>query len=161
MLCKNYLFYWPQIIATYMKHCPKCNSLNTVKNGFLRGKQRKRCKDCGYQYTKTFSGKISPDTKRNALELYLEGLGFRSIGRFLGCSHVSVYNWIRSFGARLEPLKKEVGVKVMEIDEMHTYVSSKKTTVGYGLLLIDTERNLSIASLGAGERKRGRSCGQR
>jgi DNA-binding NarL/FixJ family response regulator len=28
--------------------------------------------------------------KRQALQLYLEGLGFRSIGRFLGVSHVSV-----------------------------------------------------------------------
>jgi hypothetical protein len=29
----------------------------------------------------------SSAVKRQALELYLEGLGFRSIGRFLQCSH--------------------------------------------------------------------------
>ena len=33
--------------------------------------------------------------KRQAVELYLEGLGFRSIGRFLNVSHVAAYNWIR------------------------------------------------------------------
>jgi len=30
---------------------------------------------------------------------------------------------------------------------MHSYVGSKKTTVGYGLLLIDMEKSLSILSL--------------
>jgi hypothetical protein len=32
--------------------------------------------------------------KRQALQLYFEGLGFRSIGSFLGVSHVSVQKWI-------------------------------------------------------------------
>jgi transposase len=36
--------------------------------------------------------------KKQALHLYLEGLGFRSIGRLLGVSNVSVLNRIKSFG---------------------------------------------------------------
>jgi len=36
--------------------------------------------------------------RRYRPELYLEGLGFRAIGRFLNCSHVAVYNWIKEFG---------------------------------------------------------------
>ena len=32
----------------------------------------------------------------------------------------------------------------MESDEMHTYIGSKKTTVGYGLLLIDLENDLAL-----------------
>ena len=36
--------------------------------------------------------------KRDALILYVEGLGFRSIGRFLNVSHVTVFNWIKNFG---------------------------------------------------------------
>ncbi len=31
----------------------------------------------------------------------------------------------------------------MEIDEMHSYVQSKKTTLGYGLLLIDLTNGTS------------------
>ena len=38
-------------------------------------------------------------------------------------------------------------IKIVEIDEMHSYVGSKKTTVGYGLLLIDMEKSLSILLL--------------
>ena len=36
---------------------------------------------------------------------------------------------------------------MVEVDEMHTYVGSKKTTVGYGLLLIDMEKDSSTSLL--------------
>jgi len=85
--------------------------------------------------------------KRQALELYLEGLGFRSIGRVLGVSHVAVYQWIKLFGESIEHLKSDNDIKIMELDEMHTYIGSKKTIVGSGLLLIDMEKDLSIAYL--------------
>jgi hypothetical protein len=76
--------------------------------------------------------------KKQALHPYLEGLGFRSIGRFLGVSNVSVLNWIRSFGREVRELNSESQeIEMVEVDEMHSYIGSKKTTVGYGLLLID------------------------
>ncbi|KAA6308994.1 hypothetical protein EZS27_039439, partial [termite gut metagenome] len=37
-------------------------------------------------------------------------------------------------------------VAFMELDEMHTYVGSKKTTAGSGLLLTDLESDLSVLS---------------
>jgi transposase-like protein len=37
----------------------------------------------------------SEDVKLQALAMYLEGLGFRSIGRLLSCSHTAAYYWIR------------------------------------------------------------------
>ncbi len=43
-------------------------------------------------------------------------------------------------------MQSEDEITVVEIDEMHSYVGSKKNHVGYGLLLIDMERNLSILS---------------
>jgi len=47
-----------------------------------------------------------PDAmKKQALHLYLEGLGFRAIGRMLGVSHVSVYRWIKKFGETLDSVK--------------------------------------------------------
>ena len=59
-------------------------------------------------------------------EPYLEGLGFRAIGRFLDCSHVSVYKWIKAFGEGAQVLQSDSTVKVVEMDEMHTYIGSKK-----------------------------------
>jgi transposase len=86
--------------------------------------------------------------KKDALRLYLEGLGFRSIGRFLGVSNVSVLNWIRSFGEEVATLHQDSKeIEVVELDEMHSYVGSKKTIVGSGLLLIDMEKDSSTSLL--------------
>ncbi len=87
-----------------------------------------RLSQSNFRHTLQYRGK-SPDIKRQALELYLEGLGLRSIGRFLKCSHVAVYNWIKAFGEAVKELRSEPVLEVVEMDEMHTYVSLKKTTM--------------------------------
>ncbi len=129
-------------------NCPKCKNTNSVKDGIVRGKQRHKCKQCNYRYTVEVKSSSKPrDIKRLALEMYLEGLGFRSIGRVLKVSHVSVYNWIKNIGEGIEDLKSENKIEVLELDEMHTYIGSKKTIAGYGLLLIDMAKDLSTAYL--------------
>jgi len=60
------------------------------------------------------------------LQIYHEGLGFRSIGRFLGVSHVSVQRWIKKSGQDLEELKSENEISIVGVDEMHTYIGNKK-----------------------------------
>jgi len=126
--------------------CPKCGSSTYSKAGIVQGRQRYLCKGCQYRYTVARrSGTGDEATKRQALELYLEGLGFRSIGRILKFSNVTILNWIRAFGEALPPLRSEEPVQVMELDEMHTYVGSKKTFAGYGLLLIAMGKNSSTA----------------
>ncbi len=85
--------------------------------------------------------------KHCALQLYLESLCFRAIGRLLNFSYVSTYNWIKLFGERLKTLKSENKIKNIEIDEIHTYVSNKKTIDGYGLLLIELRKKTSTSLL--------------
>ena len=46
-------------------------------------------------------------------------------------------------------------IEVIELDEMHTYIGSKKTTVGSGLLLIEMGIDSSIAKLARVEQKQG------
>jgi transposase-like protein len=108
-----------------MISCPKCGSNKCTKDGIVKERQRYRCKLCNFRHTVTHRGK-SPELKRQALELYLEGLGFRSIGRFLECSHVTIYNWIKSFGEQITELRSNSDLNIVEIDEMHTYVLKKK-----------------------------------
>ncbi len=91
--------------------------------------------------------------------MYLEGLDFRSIGRFLRCSHVTVYNWIKAYGESIEELRSTAARKVVEMDEMHTYIGSKKTIAGYGLLLITMEKDSSIAYWVPATQKQGDSYG--
>jgi transposase len=74
-----------------MINCSKCQGSNTIKAGKIKDKQRYKCKDCNYYYSVVSkSGSGNKTQKRQALELYLEGLGFRSIGRFLNFSHVTI-----------------------------------------------------------------------
>jgi hypothetical protein len=50
---------------------------------------------------------------------------------------------------------------MVEVDEMHSYIGSKKTTAGYGLLLIDMGKDSSISLLATGAMKRQKSSGKR
>ena len=127
--------------------CPKCQKFDCVKEGFVRKKQRYKCNECKFRHTVQFKKEYSEgSTRRQSLQLYLEGLGFRSIGRILKYSHVSIYNWIRSYGSQLKSLRNTSEVKQVEMDEMHTYVS-KKTINGYGYLLIELGKDSLISLL--------------
>jgi transposase-like protein len=133
-----------------MQQCPKCSSQNICKDGIVKGRQRYKCKKCNYRFTVDKIGK-SNNLRRDALILYLEGLGFRSIGRFLNVSHVTVYNWIKSYGEQIETIRSGTDIEVVELDEMHTYIGTKKTIVGSGLLLIEMEKDSSTVLLVQGE----------
>ena len=143
-------------------NCPKCNCIKRVKSGFIKGRQRYKCKDCGCNYTVEIKSAAKPKSlKKQALHLYLEGLGFRSIGRFLGVSNVSVLNWIRDFGKKVQELHAESKqIEMVEVDEMHSYIGSKKTAVGFGLLLIDMEKDSSISLLATEATNRQKNFGR-
>ncbi len=143
--------------------CVKCNCEKNVKNGLIKGVQRYQCKECGYNYTvEKRSGEYSKNIKKKALQLYLEGLGFRSIGRILNVSNVSILNWIRDFGEKVKDLQSDSNaIEFVEVDEMHSYIGKKKTTVGYGLLLIDLEKDSSTSLLVTGATKRHLTSGKR
>ena len=142
-------------------NCPRCKSPHHKKNGKISELQRYKCHDCGYNYSVEIKSTASPlSVKRQALQLYLEGLGFRSIGRFLGVSHVSVQNWIKKFGQELEDLKSENEIDIVELDEMHTYIGNKKNIAGSGLLLIELGKSSSTALLAAEEQKLDENSGK-
>ena len=134
---------------------PKCKSISFVKDGIVKGRQRFLCKQCKYRYTVEQRGK-PVSVKKLALMMYLEGLGFRSIERILNVSNVTVMNWIKSFGEKIDGYRTpERNLEIIEMDEVHTYVHQKKTTAGFGFLLIGLGEDSSISCLVQGEPKRG------
>ena len=147
-----------------MRDCARCRDKGIIKDGFVKGVQRYQCKRCQYRFTvrQRSSRFATNEIKRQALQLYLEGLGFRSIARVLKFSHVAVYKWIRCYGESIKTLadtKANNNINIVEIDEMHSYIGSKKTIAGYGLLLIDIKTNLSMLSLGVEELKQVKNYG--
>ncbi len=134
--------------------CPKCKKFNYVKDGVIKGRQRYRCKSCCFRYTVNKKSDVkSPQTRRLALEMYLEGLGFRAIGSILKISYGTVYQWIKEWGSKVSLPQSPTPISVVELDEMHRYIGSKKTTVGYGLLLIDLQDGSSRLCVRAEEQK--------
>ena len=51
-------------------------------------------------------------------------------------------------------------MSIIDVDEMHTYINSRKTTDGYGLPLIDMEENSSTAYLAVVEQIQERDYGE-
>ena len=114
--------------------CPRCGYGEYCKNGIVNGRQRYRCKQCRYNYTVQQKSDVkSPETRQLALDMYLEGLGFRAIGRLLKVSHTAVFYWIKQAGQSVDLPLADEPVEVVEVDEMHTFVGQKKVTVGFGL----------------------------
>jgi transposase-like protein len=115
-------------------NCPRCKSGFYCKAGFAKCRQRYRCNSCKYYYTVEQRSNIkSAETRRLAFEMYLEGLGFRQIGRVLKISYGTVFHWIKKWGSNIDIPKCSEPIEVVELDELHTYVK-EKTTNGYGLL---------------------------
>ena len=78
--------------------CPRCFNNVYTKSGNAKCKPRYKCKSCNYRYTVAYkSTSKPPETRRLALEMYLEGMWFRQIGRILRISYVTVYKWIRKW----------------------------------------------------------------
>ena len=69
--------------------------------------------------------------------------------------------WIRNFGKQAESLKSNKEIRIMELDELHTFILRKKTIVGYGLLLIDMGEISSISYWVPGEQKQVKSYGKK
>ena len=131
-----------------MLNCPRCASADKVKSGIHNGRQRYKCKACQYFFTVSHkSDTATPDQRRLALTLYLEGLGFRSIGRIMGFSHVAV---ISVGGKRLvKPWSRSSALRPRSSNSMNCIAmwGIKKTTAGSGLLLIDLANAFSMLSL--------------
>jgi transposase len=115
------------IFTKKTKSCPKPKKADYNKESIVRSLQRYKCKKCNYCYTlEKKSGVKSIETKRFALEVYLEGLELRSIGRLLKVIHVSVYQWRNGWADKVELHKWTEPVEIVKLDEMHTYFMSKK-----------------------------------
>jgi transposase-like protein len=131
-----------------MINCPRCQHSESRKDGIVREKQRYLCKSCGYRYTVAHKG-YREDVKQQALAMYLEGLGFRSIGRLLSCSHTAAYYWIRQYGEKSSLKVAGCKIEVIEMDEGHPYVGSKKKACWLWIAVDRTEKQFINVIVGS------------
>ena len=116
--------------------------MRVIKSGFLRGKQRYKCKVCNYRFVGERTHGYPEKVKVMAYLLYLEGMGFRRIGRVLNVSNVSVMKWIKSLAASFEHTRVAPRhCEVIELDEMWHFVQKKREKSGCGWLWIELPKN--------------------
>ena len=115
--------------------CIKCGSEKIVKNGSKNGARYYKCKDCGAQFNE--STRNTETAQRRAVALYCFGLSLRTIGTMLNFSNVAILKWVREFAkAHYEkPIPK--GEIILELDEMWHFLGSKKTSCGFGKLIVE------------------------
>lgn len=123
-------------------HCCRCGSSSHHKSGKTKGKQRYKCRDCGYHFTNTHGRGRPPELRLQALKLYTKNVGIRSIGRLLGVDATTALNWVRDGGrALMQQIKSSLPeavdpLDIIEIDEMWHYTHKKTANCGYGLLYL-------------------------
>ena len=71
-----------------------CGSCKIKKNGKSLGKQRYRCKECGKTFFDT-KPKFTEELKQKAILMYLNNVGVRKTAMFIGCSRITVTNWVK------------------------------------------------------------------
>lgn len=109
--------------------CPYCGSADhTHKDGHNRaGTQRYRCTACARYFTpQPKEHGHSEETRQRAVQMYLEGMSYRAIGRLAGVVHQTVVNWVTAHAALLpERVADRAPAETIEVDELETYVGKK------------------------------------
>src|ERR1700710_1593127 len=115
--------------------CKGCGSEGHVKNGFMRGKQRYRCKACGLNFTDTPPRGMPLQVKVTAVLLYVSGLSMNRTAKLLGVSTPSVQTWIEQFAKdHAKKPEPEGRALVVELDEMWHYLKKSRASSGSGRL---------------------------
>lgn len=119
--------------------CPKCNSEELIKSGVVKGRQRYRCKPCGFSFTVLKEGKsIDPYYVIKALQLYIEGVTYREIERILGISHVSVMNWVKKYNINApENYEYRPTYKVLTHKELLEFFAEKESLKSSGCMITE------------------------
>ena len=116
-----------------MPECKNCKAERVVKSGKVRGKQRYKCKDCGYNFV---IGDERTNEKIVALKalcvlMYSLGKGsYNMMGKLFGRDHSLIYRWIREAGLNTDEPAINGEVTQIEFDEMWRFIQSKKENFG-------------------------------
>jgi transposase len=101
-----------------------------VRKGKVRGKQRYKCKECGYNFVDGDERRDPQGAVKRAFAVILYAVGKGSYGfiaRLFGVTPPAVLKWIRQEAAGLPAPEVSGAIREMEFDEMWHFIHSKKT----------------------------------
>jgi transposase len=113
--------------------CKQCRKGHIVRNGRVRGKQRYRCKDCGYNFIEG-DARVRRDTAiKRAFAVLLYSLGKASYGfiaRLFDVTPPAVKKWLEREPAKLRDPALSGDIREIELDELWHFVQRKETSDG-------------------------------
>lgn len=132
-------------------HCPACKQSSCIiKNGSTKtGKQQYYCKNCSKRFIACYTyNAYQPAVNGSIVKLTKEGLGIRSIARYLRISCTTVLKRILKISVSLSaPVTIS---STYEVDEVHTYIGNKSRAVW---IVYALERNTgNVAGFNIGNR---------
>lgn len=139
--------------------CKLCGSEKVVKNGFVRGVQRYKCRSCNKNYVIGDRRSNYDNLQKNlVIRMYLNNCGFRRISEILGIPLSTVFYWVKNAGKTVDEMIKcrqdsERKIDILEMDELYSFVKKNQkemrkpgkemeNTPEFGLLWIGTDLKL-------------------
>jgi len=116
--------------------CPACGQTTKQHKAGKNptGSLRRECQHCHRTYTpEPKAAGYAKEVRRQALKLYVDGTNFRRIARHLALNPQTVANWVNAAAARLPAppappeRRQEQAVETLELDELYTFISQKKS----------------------------------
>jgi len=121
-------------IITYQ--CTQCGSEAISRNGRSRGgKQKYHCHDCDAYGTLNPTVAYPAERKAEILRAYHERSSLRGLERTFGVARQTVAQWLRAEDEQLPalpPLAAALPEDILELDELWSFVGSKKNNGGFG-----------------------------
>ena len=114
-------------------NCKNCSSNKISKNGIVRGKQRYKCKECGYNFVvgdERTNDKIIALKAMVVLFYALAKGSYNMLGTIFGRNRSLIYRWIKEAGLSFDEPTIDGEIKEIEFDEMWHFIGSKKTNFG-------------------------------
>lgn len=113
--------------------CPACGARRSqVRDGkTAAGSQRMRCQVCSKRYTPTPKARgYDQTTRATAMRMVADGINLRRAERLLQVHHTTILRWKRATAARLAETPPQPQVTdELELDELYTFVTQKKTDI--------------------------------
>jgi len=128
-----------------MPICKNCKDEKVVKSGKIRGKQRYKCKECGYHFVEGDSRtneKIAAKKAMCVLLYTLSKASYNGLARIFDTWPSLVYRWIVEAGVKLPDETVPGDIREMEFDEMWHFIQSKKQNFGSSKPLIVADGEL-------------------
>jgi len=130
--------------------CKNCKLDKTVKNGIVRGKQRYKCKECGYNFVVGDERTSENIAAMKAMVVLLYSLAkgsYGMLGTIFNRNRSLIYRWIKEAGLSFDDPTPEGEIKEIEFDEMWHFIQSKKQSSGSSKPLTVAQGKLSHGCL--------------